>query len=238
VIYGCDELTGPNGGGLMHWVRVDLNAPGVEVFTTPLDAEAVIEGWQYRTAYATDAARRHGLAVAINATYFERSTRLPWPGTFARGIETLVSKRVVSHINPQCYMLWFDEAGRAHFEQALPPDPRKLERAVYGIGSQFDTVVDGKPGERTHHYDREKRTAIGVDPARNILFLAVFESATQRRTAQEMIRIGATHAMMLDGGSSSEMALGGDARGVRSGAVIGTWMPVANHFGVRAQPLD
>ena len=29
------------GSGLMHWVRVDLTAPGIELYVTPLDPQAV-----------------------------------------------------------------------------------------------------------------------------------------------------------------------------------------------------
>jgi len=43
--------------------------------------------------------------------------------------------------------------------------------------------------------------------------------------------------MLLDGGSSSSMAIGKDAKGVSAGIVTGGWQPLATYFGVRAQRL-
>ncbi len=49
VTYGCERPEGDeDGSGLMHWVRVDLTAPGIELYVTPLDPQAVERGWQYR----------------------------------------------------------------------------------------------------------------------------------------------------------------------------------------------
>src|SRR5262245_1789940 len=49
IIYGCEELeTTAEGSGLLHWVRVDLSAPGIELYITPVDPEAVAQGWEYR----------------------------------------------------------------------------------------------------------------------------------------------------------------------------------------------
>src|SRR5262245_49468334 len=49
ITYGCERIeSSPGGSGLIHWVRVDLTAPGISLYVTPLDADAVAEGWQYR----------------------------------------------------------------------------------------------------------------------------------------------------------------------------------------------
>ena len=48
--------------------------------------------------------------------------------------------------------------------------------------------------------------------------------------------IGAKDGMLLDGGDSSSMVIGTGASVVSPGAVHG-WRPVANQFGVRAEPL-
>src|SRR5262245_14153272 len=38
ITYGCERLpVTQEGGGLVHWVRVDLTTPGVELYVTPLD---------------------------------------------------------------------------------------------------------------------------------------------------------------------------------------------------------
>ena len=51
-------------------MRVDLTAPGVELYVTPLDPAAVAHGWQYRLRPIEDVVEREHLAVAVNASYF------------------------------------------------------------------------------------------------------------------------------------------------------------------------
>src|SRR5947209_6258333 len=49
ITYGCDRVeSSDQGSGLVHWVRVDLTAPGIELYVTPLDPAAQKEGWQFR----------------------------------------------------------------------------------------------------------------------------------------------------------------------------------------------
>src|SRR5437879_44567 len=37
VIYGCERLVSTEeGSGLLHWARIDLTAPGIELYVTPL----------------------------------------------------------------------------------------------------------------------------------------------------------------------------------------------------------
>src|SRR5262245_5258634 len=49
ITYGCEQLEpSTEGSGFVYWVRVDLMAPGVELYVTPMDPTARSEGWQYR----------------------------------------------------------------------------------------------------------------------------------------------------------------------------------------------
>jgi hypothetical protein len=71
MTYGCDRLgVTQEGGGLVHWVRVDLTAPGVELYVTPLDPAAAARGWQNRLRPIEDVLEPEHLAVAVNGTYF------------------------------------------------------------------------------------------------------------------------------------------------------------------------
>jgi hypothetical protein len=70
------------------------------------------------------------------------------------------------------------------------------------------------------------------------LFLAVGENISPRLMLQELADLGAKEGMLLDGGSSSAMAIGKGATGVSAGILYGGWRPVATHFGVRAQPVS
>ena len=108
--------------------------------------------------------------------------------------------------------------------------------AKWGIGGQGVWLWDGKvwPGS-----DRspDSRTAIAIDRPRKLLFLAVGDNISPRLMLQKLADLGAKDGMLLDGGRSSSMAIGKDARGVSAGIVYGGWQPVATHFGVRAQRL-
>jgi hypothetical protein len=44
--------------------------------------------------------------------------------------------------------------------------------------------------------------------------------------------------MLLDGGSSSAMAIGEGSQNLTRQALLGGWRPVATFFGVRARPLN
>jgi hypothetical protein len=53
---------------------------------------------------------------------------------------------------------------------------------------------------------------------------------------QTLTNLGARDGILLDGGDSSSMAIGTGARVVSPEKVYG-WRPVANQFGIRAEPL-
>jgi len=78
---------------------------------------------------------------------------------------------------------------------------------------------------------------VAIDRARRLLFLAVGEYISPRLILQKLAGLGASEGMLLDGGHSSTMVIGADARGLWAGAVYGGWWPVATQFGVRAKPL-
>jgi hypothetical protein len=239
VTYGCERLEAANSGaGLMHWVRVDLAARGIELFVTPLDPEAVAQGWQFRLKRTGRAVRDETLSVGINATMFTRDAG--WPpmaGDLARGLETTVAEHHVSHIWEHTYLLWFEDDLTPHLETTKPPSESALANARWGIGGQGVGLTGGKVREGMEHGPADSRTAVGIDRDNKLLFLAVFEKASPRRALEKLAELGAKEGMLLDGGDSTSMALGDQARGVRPGVLTGDWRPVATHFGVRARSL-
>jgi hypothetical protein len=74
-------------------------------------------------------------------------------------------------------------------------------------------------------------------PRRRLVWIACFDHASYLTAGRELVRLGAKVGLLVDGGTSMAMALGRDARGVRSGTVTGNWRPVATQFGFRAEPL-
>ena len=245
ITYGCKGLdVTQEGSGLLHWVRIDLTAPGIELYVTPLDPAAVAQGWQYRLRRIAEVVDKEYLAVAINGTLFTSDSGW-WPrmsGDLAKGVETIVADHVVSHLWEHTYLLWFDDELTPHLSGSKPPTEAELSRAKWGIGGQGVGLRDGKiwPGSSRAPDSRtatNSRTAIAVDPFRKILFLAVGENISPRWILQELADLGAKDGMLLDGGGSSAMAIGKGAVGVSRGVLFGGWRPVATYFGIRARSL-
>ena len=237
IIYGRERLeTTQEGRGFLHWVRIDLTAPGIELYVTPLDPSALAQGWQYHLQRIEDVVRREHLAVAINGTLF-RSNSGWWPrmsGDLADSVETVVADHVVSHVWEHTYLLWFDDQLMPHLRPSKPPTAAELGQAKWGIGGQGVGLWAGNVWSGSSR-SPNSRTAVAVDQQRKLLFLAVGQYISPRLLLTRLADLGAKNGMLLDGGSSSSMAIGQDAEGVPVGILYGGSRPVATYFGVRAQ---
>jgi hypothetical protein len=240
ITYGCEllERTG-EGDGILHWVRVELEAPGIELYVTPIDPSALENGFQYRLRWIDDVVRNERLAVAINGSLFtsKPSWRPRLPGDLANGVETVVSDHVTSHVWEHTYLLWFDDHLNAQLRPSKPPKPEELRKAKWAIGGQGVGLQEGKVWSGIDRKP-DSRTAIGIDAQRKLLFLAVAGWASPRLVLEQLAKLGARNAMLLDGGASSAMAIGEGGRGLASGALHGGWRPVATFFGIRARRLN
>jgi hypothetical protein len=240
VTYGCERLERTEQGhGVLHWVRVELGAPGIELYVTPLDPGAVSHGSQYRLRWIENVVRDEHLAVAVNGTLFtsEYSWRPRLPGDLANGVETVVSDHVASHFWEHTYLLWFDDDLNPHLRPSKPPNSAELREAKWGIGGQGVGLHNGKVWSASNRKP-DARTAIGIDADRKLLFLAVAEWASPHLMLEELAKLGACDAMLLDGGASSAIAIGEGARDVARGPLFGGSRPVATFFGVRARRLS
>ena len=159
------------------------------------------------------------------------------PGDLAKGVETVVSDHVTSHIWEHTYLLWFDDALNAHLRPSKPPRPEDLQKAKWGIGGQGVGLRDGRVWSGSDRKP-DKRTAVGIDSERKLLFLTVAEWASPRLLLEQLSKLGARDAMLLDGGGSSAMAIGEGGRNLAKGALLGGWRPVATFLGVKARRID
>jgi hypothetical protein len=240
VTYGCERLeTDEQGSGLMHWVRVDLTAPGIELYVTPLDPDAVKQGWQYRLQRTETVLDQQHLAVAINAVYFTSDSGwIATSGDLARSSEATIADYVVSHVPESTYMFCFDEHLAPQVELSWPRNETTQRRFRWGLGGQGGPLLRrGQIYQGTSTKPTDARTALGVDREKRRLVLAVFENVSERRAMDKLSELGAVDGMLLDGGHSTSMAIGEKAHDARAGVLIGGWRPVATHFGVRARAL-
>ena len=201
ITYGCERLEpSEEGSGFIHWVRVDLTAPGIELYVTPKDPTAVSQGWQYHLRRIGGVVDREHLAVAINGTLFTSNSG--WPqlsGDLANGVETVVADHVVSHVWEHTYLLWFDDQLTPHLRPSKPPTAAELAMAKWGIGGQAVWLWDGKVWPDSDR-GRDSRTAIAIDRPRKLLFLAVGDNISPRLMLQKLADLGAKDGMLLDGG--------------------------------------
>lgn len=134
VTYGCERLAvTQEGGGLVHWVRVDLTAPGVELYVTPLDPAAAARGWQYRLRPIEDVVEREHLAVAVNGTYFATASGswLRFSGDLARSMQTLISDRIIAYGPWGASLFWFDAELAPHVLRSSSAAEPVLTRAKW-----------------------------------------------------------------------------------------------------------
>ena len=238
VTYGCERLpVTQEGGGLVHWVRVDLTAPGVELYVTPLDPSAVARGWQYRLRPIEDVVEREHLAVAVNGTYFATASgsSLRFSGDLARSMQTLVSDHVIAHGPWEASLLWFDAELVPHVLQSAAAEP-DLSRAKWAVGYSPELPLHNGQVLRAGDSTADARTAIGIDQTRKLLFLAVGERISPPRMLHILADLGAKEGFLLDGGGSSAMAIGQGSTGIPATLLLGSGRPVATYIGVRALP--
>jgi Phosphodiester glycosidase len=239
ITYGCKQLEPSEEAiGVVHWVRINLTAPGIVPYVTSKDPTAVGQGWQYRLRRVGDVVASEHLAVAINGTLF--SSKSSWwrrkSGDLANTAEPVVADHIVSQGWLDTYLLWLDDQLTPHLGSNKTTEA-ELAMAKWGIGGEDSWLRDGRvwSGHPRCHIP-DGRTAVAVDLPRKLLFLAIGTHISPRLMFQTLADLGARDGMLLDGGDSSSMAIGAGASVVSPGNVHG-WRPVATQFGVRAEPL-
>ncbi len=237
ITYGCERAPDTaESGGLVHWVCADLNVPGVSLYVTPLDPDAVSHGSEYKLKYTSTAVAEQQLAAGVNATLFASDSWLiRLPGDLASSNETVVADHVVTHVHAHSYMLWWGDDLMAHVETTKPPSVVAIRKAKWAVSGQQVVLFNGSvvtgPGLT------DKRTMVAADPEGRRVWAACFDQASYRYAAFFLAEKGAKIGVMLDGGTSVAMAVGESAKNVRAGTVTGNWRPVATHFGFLGTPL-
>jgi hypothetical protein len=223
---------------LVFVVRIDLTTPGIGLYLTPLDPQAVRRGYQYCLADAASVLRREDLAVVVNGAFFTADSMLFYKsGDLAKGVQTVIADGVVSHVDPNSYMLWFEPDLTPHIEFSKPPSERVLHNARWGIGGGAVSLWQGQVRPAAAGHEMDRRTAVGIDSGRRLLWLAVFESASSLAVVRVLAEHGARDGFLLDGGHSTAMVVGRKAAHVRSGVLMGGSRPVATCLGIKAMPL-
>lgn len=239
VTYSCEPVPqSPEGTGLMYLVEVDLAAPGIGLYTTPVDPEAVSRGCHYRLRWPQAVVKEKGLAVAVTGPIFQfEDPSRQWPGALAKAVDTVVSDRQVNRVHPHSYLLWFEEDLTPHLEKTKPPRPEALARASWGVGGQAVLISDGVVSSWTAHKP-DAQVMVGIDAGRRRLYLAAFDYASQDVAVRMLAERGAKEAVSLDSGESACMVIGAGAAGGPARSPRFARRGVATILGVRAITVD
>lgn len=232
----------------LHWLEADLKTPGVSFEVSGPNGEKPGEA---SAALPTQVALDHGWAAVMNGDAFTNLSG-DQPMFYSTGLPVdlmglaVQNGKTFSQPNPHYSYFYQTKAGK--FGVGIGAPPRHLKHAVAGFGRIIEKGrVRPSKGGKLH-----PRSAIGYDAKRNrLIFLVVdgrqtgvSEGVTRRELAELMRQRGATEALNLDGGGSSQLAVvqNGKARIINRPVGLfnqpGTVRPVGNCVGIKAPPLN
>ena len=208
----------------LHFVWIDLRDPSVSirVFRSGDDPDGA-GPWQTTLATPSAVAQRENLDVAVNGNFFWGKNTLAFlgrktpyfPGNWACAVGWAMSDGTLWSAQPSSASLVVDASGRVHIGRydRIPKDARQIVS-----GSQL-LVVNGR--NISSGTDVAPRTAAGLTRDGSALVLLVVDGRrpeysaglTFGQLAGEMIRMGCSDALNLDGGGSSTLVLRDQATG-------------------------
>ena len=203
----------------LHVVTIDLTDPRVRVtaFGSGPDPDGQQGPWQMTLDTVRNVAARHGLDAAVNANFFAArgaitvgGRRVPYyGGNWARAVGWLVCDGMPISSERGDASLIIRANGRGEIGQyaQLPPDARHV------VSGSQQILRNGRVTARGDI--RAPRTAAGLNADATKLVLLVVDGRllahsvgmSEVELAQEMLRLGCTDALNLDGGGSSTLVL-------------------------------
>jgi uncharacterized protein YigE (DUF2233 family) len=240
-------------------IRVDLRAPGIELFSSPSNGDAPLETTSETT---TEFLQRHKLQVAVNANFYAPCCS---PGdkdlqglAMAKG--EVVSPPVASGLGHPALVVTRDHRAKV---VATAADFATKDYWTAVAGSAI-VLAGGKRPEfpqTTFNTTAHPRTAVGISQDGRYLILLVIDGrqpawsdgAPIEEVADWLLRFGAHDGLNLDGGGSTALVRAAGDKAVAlnrpSGVAPGSaenggkaarervQRSNGNNFGVWAQPL-
>lgn len=231
----------------LHWLEADLNTPGVSFEVSGSNGDKPGEA---SAMLPTKVALDHGWAAVMNGDAFTNlngDQPLFYTSGMPVNLMGLAVRDGKTYSQPNKHYSYFYQTKAGKFGVGIGQPPRHVKHAIAGFGRIIEKgrIRSGKGGHK------HPRSAIGYDAKRNkLLFLVVdgrqpgvSEGVTRYELATLMRDRGATEALNLDGGGSSQLAIvqNGKARVVNRSVGFfnqpGTSRPVGNCVGIKARPL-
>ena len=246
VIYQREVQTNPR-PVVIHVLRIDLDAPGLEFFVTPATP---VDEHETRAMTTGKFLRQYDLQIAINGSFFYPfHSNAPWDyyphaGDPVDAIGVAASRGETWSTPQENYTtLNITQDNRVQ----IGNDATGLYNALAGR----PVLLPPEPVDESYLTRRHPRTAIAVDDDGGELLIIVIDGrqptysdgATLDELTEIILRHGGDRAINLDGGGSSTLVIQGpDGRPKLLNSPIhtripGRQRPVANHLGIRAERL-
>ena len=199
-------------------VKINLNTPGIKLIaSTPSEKTADGETSIFKAETTRKFAQHSGAVVAINATPFNYpSGRVSRKRTIA-GVYAINDKILAPKAGRYAALIFAADKNEKLSASVIDTqndfEPNESTRFAFG---GFWTIL--KDGEIIlfKSQQKEPRSAAGIlDCGKTLILLAIDKSgttskgATFNETSSILLRLGATEAIMLDGGSSSSLVING-----------------------------
>jgi hypothetical protein len=236
---------------VIHVVKIDLDAEGVQFLVTPPDRSCGLEHCAQTTSQFLEQSQ---VQLAINGDFF-----VPWhdigpldyyphPGDPVDALGFASSRgEIYSDVRANHSTVFIYEDNRVSFDE-------RIDEVYNAISGNVLIVQDGTPINQSDHpyfVNRHPRTVIGLDASGRTLILIVIDGrqnnysmgATVPELAQISIDYGAVTVLNMDGGGSAALVIQGEnERAIQLNAPIHNGIPyrerpIANHLGVYALPL-
>ncbi len=244
--------------------RIDLSDPRVQVKVALADdrdpdGDGPCLGQLDTTS---DAARRHGFALAINAGFFAEPPKQAYPGKELNYVMGSCARPVGWHFvegkansKPSTKyaraVLVVHKGGKITFHDELAEMPAD---AAYAVGGSAVVLREDKNVADVNSKARHPRTAVGLSADQRTLLLVTVDGRQAHSQGVTLVELGdlmkslgAVDAINLDGGGSSTMVVKDPATGVIGVAnqpsdtaintpVVHLERPVADVLGVSIRP--
>ena len=197
---------------LIHCVRIKLNSPEIKIKILPEKA-------QDKSVFVKEFARKNNLEVAFNTTPFSAKGIFKNRGQTPLGICINDGKEISSPLSRYCALAFFKSENEDGFRAKIfaSQADEELKNAAFAAGGYWQILQDGKIilFKKIH----DTRVFCALDADGTTLFLFAVEGETKSKgaglsymeCAQFIKAIGLENAMQFDGGSSTQIIVGGNS---------------------------
>ena len=183
----------------VHVVYVDLNDPDVKVTV------AIAKRGRGSSEPASSIVSRTRPTAAITGTFFDTRTLIPTGDILICGTRIHSgcvgsALRITQDNKASIAPFKFRRSQKdGDFETILQAGPTLVSDGVIALNPRAEGFRDPRLFTAT------RKTAVGVTPSNKLILLAVNKPISMRGLAKIIHRLGATQAILLDGGSSTAM---------------------------------